>query len=79
MLTLVLFLEDDLLQHLASDVFARPRVVNFEIDALLHQVAKLLECDVAGGIRVVEAPIGIFLDDNGLGRTRFLVAQAVFP
>ena len=44
---LVLFLEDDLRQHLAGDVLAGSRIAHFELDALLHHLAKMIERDVA--------------------------------
>ena len=75
---LVFFLEDDLRQHRAGDVFARARVANLELDALLHHLAKMIEGDITGGLRVVEAPVGVFLDDDRAGRLfRFLVQLLV--
>src|SRR6185437_15459281 len=71
-LALAFFLDDDLRQHLAGDVFAGLGVEDDEIDAVLDHLAEVFECDVAARGRVVQTPIGVFLDGDGFraGRGR---------
>src|SRR3546814_5918597 len=61
-LALAFFLDDDLGQHRAGDVLARLRVVDDEILPVLHHLAQMVEGDVAARRRVVQPPVGVFLD-----------------
>src|SRR3546814_13526414 len=61
-LALAFFLDDDLGQHRAGDVLARLRVVDDEILAVLHHLAQMVEGDVAARRRIVQPPVGVFLD-----------------
>jgi len=73
---LVLFLEDDLRQNLAGDLFAGAGVTNFELDALFDHVAKMIERDIARRLRVVEAAVRVFFYDDRTGRPATCIAQA---
>ena len=67
---LVLLLEDDLGQHRAGDVLAGLGIVDDEILAVLDHPREVFERDIGAGAGVVEAPVGVLLDDDrffGLG------------
>ena len=53
-------------QHRAGDVFAGLGVVGHEIAALLDHLGEVVEGDIAARRGVVEPPVGVFLDDDGL-------------
>src|SRR5688572_24198241 len=73
---LVLFLEDDLGQHLARDVFAGAGVAHFELDALFDHVAQMIERHVARCLGIVEAAVRVFFYDDRTGRPAVWFAQA---
>jgi len=68
MLSFVLFLKDDLAStwRVISSPVRASRTSKF--DALLHHVAKMVERDVARGLRVVEAAVRVFFYDDRTGR-----------
>ena len=77
-LALLLLLDDDLGQHRAGDVLAGLGVMSDEIAALLDQLGEIVERDIAARRRVVEPPVGVFLDDDRLGRSAGLSLFGVF-
>ena len=62
-LPVLFMLGDDLQQHLPGQVVATLGVAYLEVLALDDQLAHVLDGDVAGDFGVVEATVGIFLDD----------------
>src|SRR5690606_14208212 len=66
-LPVLLVLGDDLQQHLPGQVLAALGVADLEVLAVDDQLADILDGDVAGNVRVVEAAVRIFLDDARLG------------
>src|SRR5215213_7521509 len=67
---LVFLLEDNLRQDRAGDLLARLRVIDHEILTLAHHAGQIFQRHVGGSARMVEAAVGIFLDDR-----RFLVRR----
>ena len=63
-LALGLFLENDLGEDRAGDVLAGARILHLELGALLHHRRQVIERHIAGGLGVVETPVGIFFDDD---------------
>ena len=61
-----LFFEDDLQQDVAGEVFAGLGVDDLETAVLEHELLHVGERDVGAGLRVVEAPVGVFLDQANL-------------
>ena len=59
------FLDDDLRQDGVRDIVARLRIQHVEIDVLADHLGEVVERDVAAGVGVVEAPVGVFLDNDG--------------
>ena len=66
-LPLLLLLDDDLGQHRAGQILAGLGVLDDEIAALFDHAGEVVERHVAAGRRVVEAAVGVFLDDDRLG------------
>jgi len=62
---LALFLENNLCQDRARDLLAGLGVIDDKVDLGLHHLGKMLERDVRRGRRIVEPPVGVFLDHNG--------------
>src|SRR5688500_8077698 len=62
-LAAILVLRDDLQQHRAGQVLAGLGVADLELFVLQHQLADLLQSDVAGDLGVVEAAVRVLLDD----------------
>ena len=48
----------------AGDVFSAARVLHLEFGAFLDHRGQVIECHIAGGLGVVETPVGVFLDDD---------------
>jgi hypothetical protein len=67
-LAFLLLLDDDLGQHRAGDLFAGLGVKDHKILAAFDHRGEVFERDVGAGASVVEPPVGVFLDSNGLGR-----------
>jgi hypothetical protein len=62
-----LFLHDDLSQHRMGQILAGLGVVNEEVPLGAHHLAEILKRDVAARLRIVQAPVGVLFDDDGLG------------
>src|SRR4030095_2550876 len=60
-----LFLEDDLEEDRPRQVLAGLRVDDLKVDVVEHHLLHVGEGDVAAVRRVVEAPVGVLLDDAG--------------
>ena len=67
-LPLALFLKNDLGQDRACDVFARLSIPDGEVFAVLDHAAQGIQGHITGRRSIVEAPVGVFLDDNGVFR-----------
>jgi hypothetical protein len=74
----VFLFEDDLGQDRAGDVVVGLGVIDHEVDALLHHVRQVFEGDVRGRRCVVEATVGVFLDDRRADRQPFRHAGGRF-
>ena len=65
-------IEDDLQQDAAGEVFLRLGVLHLEALAIQDQLLDVGQRDVGAGLRVVEATVGVFLDQPGRGGHRVL-------
>ena len=63
-LALAFLLDDDLGQDRAGQVLPGLGVVHHEFVAGLHHLGEVVERHVGAGRGVVEAPVGVFLDDD---------------
>jgi hypothetical protein len=61
-------LHDDLGEDLVGDVLAGLGVEDLKIDPLARHPRQVVERDVARRLSVVEPPVGVLLDDDGIGR-----------
>ena len=67
---LALLVDDDLGQHGVGQVVAGLGVEDDEIALAFHHRGQIVERDVGARLGIVEAPVGVFLDDN-----RFLLVR----
>ena len=63
---LALLLENDLREHRTGDILARFGIVDGEILAALDHCGEILQRHIGAGSGIIQAPIGVFLDDNRL-------------
>src|SRR5690606_34451170 len=78
-LAVLLVLGDDLQQHLPGQVLARARVADLELLVVDDQLADVLDRDVAGDLGVVQATVGIFLDDADRGHGANALSHDALP
>ena len=63
---LAFLFEDDLREHRARDVFARLGIENRELLARFHHRSEIVQRHISARARMVEAPVRVFLDGDGL-------------
>ena len=77
-LALALLSDNDLRQHRAGEVFAGLGVIDHEVGAILYHLAQVVERDIAARRGVVEPPVGVFLDDDGVVARRAFLCHGAF-
>ena len=74
-----LFFHDDLGQDRMGDVGPGLGVEHLEIDPFAGHRCQVVEGDVAGRAGVVEAPVGVFLDDYRLALAPLTLRHILLP